>query len=423
MRVQGVITILCVVLMCCNGCCPPWRECPEPSPEPDTMKLEDEDTALYRVVWQRPLFEDTLYSITFFKPILFEDIVIFSRRKGPYFHQEFVAFDKDSGRVVWEWQEEVRNLTFDTEPLVLTDTLVVASGSQIYLIDMRTGRTLVEINEEIDTNYVPIGGLLTYFGGRLYQTYEREFNDSLAYIRSVDLQTFRWRTEVIDYTTYPGDLIDVYSPSVWIMEGGDTIFVCLKRIINYKVPNRDRASLISYNVTADTVLWERDRIDATGALVELRIEGERIYFIGDRHVECVNKYTGATIWKTRASFDGGVLLASNPLYTDKRIVIGTTTGYITSIDKETGRRMYYRDINVNGFYLTLHEERLYTANVSLNVVDYWTGRLLLEIRKPPSYSRRTPGSWDNGVVIDSETDLLYVEDGFFAICMTLPRVE
>ena len=387
------------------------------------MKLEDEDTALYRVVWQRPLFEDTLYSITFFKPILFEDIVIFSRRKGPYFHQEFVAFDKDSGRVVWEWQEEVRNLTFDTEPLVLTDTLIVASGSQIYLIDMRTGRTLVEINEEIDTNYVPLGGLLTYYGGRLYHSYERDFQDSLTYIRSVDLQTFRWRTEVIDYTTYPGDLIDVYSPSVWIMEGGDTILVSMKRIINYKVPNRDRASLISYNVTADTVLWERDRIDATGALVELRIEGDRIYFIGDRHVECVNKYTGATIWKTRDVHDKGDFLINTPLYTEDRIYLLSSSQKIMAIDKKFGRVLYYRGINGVGSYLTLHKGKLYRAFIYMDVIEANSGRLLLTIKKSHNYSRRTPGKWSDGVTIDPETDLLYVEDGFFAICMTLPRVE
>ena len=404
------------------GCCPPWQTCSDNYiEEQDSLKKYGD--LPYEVIWQVSLFNDTNYSITFVKPILFEDVVIFSRRKGPRLSVELVAYDKRSGEVRWEWTEEVRNLVFTDDPIVLNDTLVVVSGSQIYLIDMRTGRTIVEINEEIDTNFVPLPAI-SYYGGRIYQSYEREFKDSLTYVRSVDLKTFRWRTEVIDYTTYPGDRLSVYPPSIWINEHGDTIFVCLKRIYNYEDIGRKRANLISYNVTADTVLWEVEKIDRVGSNDRPpHIDGDRIYFIGTRHVECIDKHTGETIWKTRAVDDRGDLLVSTPIYTDDTIFLNSSNWYLIAIDKESGRRLYYRKMTGQGIYMTLYKGRIYRARVKLDVIDAKSGRVLLTIKKSHNYSRRTPGKWWNGVVIDPETELMYVEDGFFAMCLTLPKVE
>ena len=413
------LIIGCTVLL---SCCPPWQSCGDRPPEnQDSTKYGD---LPYEVKWQVPLFEDTLYSITaYFKPIVFEDLVIFSRRKGPSFNIELVAYDKRSGEVRWEWTEEVRNLVFTDDPIVLHDTLVVVSGSQIYLIDMRTGRTIAEINEEIDTNFVPLPAI-SYYGGRIYQSYEREFKDSLTYVRSVDLKTFRWRTEVIDYTTYPGDRLSVYPPSIWINDHGDTIFVCLKRIYNYKDWRRDRANLISYNITADTLMWERDSLDYVGWSTESpRVEGDRIYFFGARHIECINKHTGETLWKTVVVDDKGAILGNLPVYTEDTIFINTTTSYIVAIDKESGRRLYYREVSGNGSYLTLYKGKLYRSFIYMDVIDAKSGRVLLTIKKSHNYSRKTPGKWSDGVVIDPETELMYVEDGFFAMCLTLPEVE
>jgi len=414
MRLLGIYVFLI-------SCCPPWQQCKEIDNNNDVKR--DDTEAPYKVVWQTSLFGDTLYSITDFKPILFEDLVIFSRRKGPAFSEEIVAFDKRTGEKRWEWTEEVRNYVFTDEYIIRGDTLILASGSQIYLIDMHTGNTLKEINEEIDTNYVPLPAI-SYYGGRIYQSYEREFQDSLTYVRSVDLKTFRWRTEVIDHTTYPGDLLSVYPPSVWINENGDTILVCVKRIVNYKDFKRDKANLISYNITVDTVLWERDSVDKVGSIVESpRIEGDRIYFIGTRHVECFDRNTGETLWKTVVVDDGGFLLANVPIYTEDAIYLLSSTDDIIGLSKEDGRLIYGRKCKGNGSYLTLYKDRLYRAYITMDVIDAKSGRVILTIKKSHNYSRRTPGKWRNGVVIDPEMELMYVEDGFFAMCLTLPEVE
>ena len=421
LRNDFFITVYTAVLvLSIHSCCFPFQECEESIDGKDSTRSE---VYPYEVVWQRPIYEDTNFSLTIHRPIIFEDVVIFFRHRGPQQYEEIVAYDKRDGQIRWEWKGEVRNYDFDSNPIVLSDTLIIASGSQIYLIDMRTGRTIAEINEEIDTNFVPLPAI-SYYGGRIYQSYEREFKDSLTYVRSVDLKTFRWRTEVIDYTTYPGDRLSVYPPSIWINDHGDTIFVCLKRIYNYKDWRRDRANLISYNVTADTVLWERDSVDKVGSIVESpRIEGDRIYFVGTRHVECFDRNTGETLWKTVVVHGGGFLLANVPIYTEDTIYLLSSTYDIIALSKEDGRLIYGRKCNGNGSYLTLYKDKLYRANIMLDVIDAKSGRVLLTIKKSHNYSRRTPGKWRNGVVIDPETELMYVEDGFFAMCLTLPEVE
>ncbi len=416
-----MVVYTAVLVLSIHSCCFPFQECEESMDGKDSTRIE---VYPYEVVWQSPIYEDTNFSLTIHRPIIFEDVVIFFRHRGPQQYEEIVAYDKRDGQIRWEWKGEVRNYDFDSNPIVLSDTLIIASGSQIYLIDMRTGRTIAEINEEIDTNYVPIGGLLTYFGGRLYQPYEREWKDNLTYIRSVDLKTYRWRTEVVDSSSYEGDVVTVHAPTVWVSENGDTILVSVKRIINYRDRSRYRCNLVSYNITMDTLLWERDSIELTGSTADgLRIEGERIYFIGDRHVECVNKYTGETIWRRKVVEGRGLLLLSVPVYTEDEIYLLSTDKYIISIRSNDGNLRYKRRCSSFGFYLSLHKGRLYRAHVSFDIIDAKSGRVLLTIKKSHNYSRRTPGKWSDGVVIDPETELMYVEDGFFAMCLTLPKVE
>jgi len=404
-----------------SSCCLPYQDCNEIRYRQDSLKVRDKP---YRVVWQKPLFSDTNFSFTIYKPILYEDMVIFFRHGGPQQHEEIVAMDKRDGRIRWEWKEEVRNYDFDSNPLIISDTLIIASGSQIYLIDLHTGRTIKEINEEVDTNYVPIGGLLTHYRGRLYQTYEGEFNDNKSYIRSIDLMDGYWRTEVIDSSIYEGDFVALHAPTVWVTERGDTILVSLKRTVNLQDRQRYRCDLVSYNITADTVMWEREGIELTGSTADtIRIEGDRIYFVGDRHLECVNKYTGETIWRSKVLGRDGLLLLSKPLYTKDTIYLLSTNGYIIAMSKEDGRVIYNRKCNGNGSYLTLYEGKLYRSFITMDVIDSKSGRVILTIKKSHNYSRRTPGKWGDGVVIDPETELMYVEDGFFAMCLTLPEVD
>ena len=405
-------------LVVLHSCCPPWQDCKEPIPGPDSTRFKD---LPYEVVWQTPLFRDTNYSITIFNHIVYKDKVIFGRRKGRSQSIQIVAYDKKSGDRRWAWEEEVRNLNFTDDPLVLNDTLVVVSGSQIYLIDMNTGNTIYEINKTINSSFVPISPI-SYYDGRIYHCSERKFNDSLTFIRSVDLKSFKWRTEVIDHVDFPGDLLSVYPPSVWLMDNQDTILVSVKRIINYQNPNRDRCNLISYNITADTVLWERRNVDRVGSIIESpRIEGERIYFIGTRDVSCFNKYTGELIWKTHVVEDGGDLLISAPIYTKDTIFLLASTRNLTALDKASGRILFSKRSTGNASYITLHKDRIYRANVKLDIMDAKDGDLLMTIRKTHNYSRRTPGEWSNGVAIDPETELMYVEDGFFAMCLTIPK--
>ncbi len=387
-------------------------------PGPDSTRFKD---LPYEVVWQTPLFRDTNYSITDFKPILFKDKVIFARRKGRSQSVQIVSYDKKNGDRRWEWEEEVRNLNFTDNYLILNDTLVVVSGSQIYLIDMNTGNTIYEINKIINEDFVPIGPI-SYYRERIYHCSEKKFKDSLTYIRSVDLETYKWRTEVVDHVDSLGDLLAVYPPSVWLTNNQDTILVSVKRIANYQETNRDRCNLISYNITADTVLWERRNVDRVGSIIESpRIEGDRIYFIGTRDVSCFNKYTGELIWKTHVVEDGGVLLTSTPIYTRDTIFLLATTRNVTALDKSTGRILFSKRSTGNGHYLTLYKDRIYRAFIKFDIMDAKDGDLLMTIKKTHNYSRRTPGVWSNGVAIDPETELMYVEDGFFAMCLTIPK--
>ncbi len=405
-------------LVALHSCCPPWQDCKEPVPGPDSTRFKD---LPYEIIWQTPLFRDTNYSITDFKPILFKDMVIFGRRKGRSKSVQIVSYDKKNGDRRWEWEEEVRNLNFTDNYLILNDTLVVVSGSQIYLIDMNTGNTIYEINKRINEAFVPLPAISSY-NGRIYHSSERKFKDSLTYIRSVDLKTYKWRTEVIDHVDSVGDLLSVYPPSVWLTDNRDTILVSVKRVYNYENVNRRFCNLISYNITTDTVLWEKENVDHVGSITESpRIEGDRIYFIGTRDVSCFNKYTGELIWKTHVVEDGGVLLTSTPIYTRDTIFLLSTTEDVTALDKVTGRILFNNKCSGNGHYLTLYKDRLYRAFIEFDIIDAKDGEVLLNIKYTHNYSRRTAGVWSNGVTIDPETELMYVEDGFFAMCLTIPK--
>lgn len=397
--------------------CPPFCD---PIDTTDTIK----PILPYDLVWQIPLFEqDTQYSITSFYNTYYENMVFTSKRKGFTYNEIVIAFDT-LGNKIWEWEDHIKQPNYLYEGNQLDQKLLyVSSGREVHGINIDDGTTNFQTRE---LNYYQ-SGIISFTSGHLYHVFDDYYSVGNKKSRVVVYDTGSNKWDIV-YTIKQTDEYDVhlYPPGSWINEDSDTILVIPERKTNETgVGRRLRVDLHSYNASADTLLWIAKDIDTSAfALHNVNnppiIDGDRIYILLSRALHCFDKYTGEKIWETRFDNTGGAL-GTNYILADDKIVLASGGGYIIGIDKITGDFDFFKDYEGNVNHLIYYDERIYyTNNHRLLIVDANNGGLLHKW-KTHNYSERTPGAFSNGVAINPEQGVMYVQDGFFLMCIKIPE--
>ncbi len=401
---------------------------PQPLPVIDSRK----DELPYEIIWQTPLHPDTLYSVTIYvAPKIYRDRVIFDRRVRRSENQKFVAFNRFTGELVWEWDDyfefdgskgysKVRLLH---APPVYRDSLMFfTTYTGVFAVGMYSGKTVFKYKEPEQ-----------YYGQRDINVYGSKIfhpvsDDSMNIMRMIDYRTgeirevFRMRREEDGYGK------NMYAPGCWVNGAGDTIIVFQSRESRSR-PYGARSILFSYNITRDSLMWADTIMGVSSVSQPPYIEDERVYFLINDVLLCLDAHTAERIW----SVDGRALEGSFGTFNGRQILVTeeymfmcSSNGILVAVEKESGHYWYLGDVGGGAdYHMTYHDGRVYiTDNYALNIVDIFRSRngsyKLYEL-KTHNYNRRTPGRFTNGVAIDGENGYMYITDGFYAMCLTLPE--
>ena len=428
MKIFGYILFLFGLLLILTACppdpdiktCPPYCD---PIDTSDTTKPQ----LPYDLLWQVPLFpQDSQYSITRFTNKYYHNIIFTSKKKGWNYNEIVVAFDTLGNRL-WEWEDYIKPpKDISCIPHYSGNDMYITTGREVYAIDIESGTTIFQTRQE---NYPIPSYIIGYTSGKLYHVWNADgagIGNTKSSLMYYNKSNNEWEVE---FSLVSKDSFDValYPPSSWINENGDTILVFFDK--KYKTINENwplRVDLYSYNATADTVMWVAKHIDHSAfALPNVNnppiIDGDRIYLLCSRALHCFDKKTGEKIWETRFDDTGGAL-KTNYILADGIVIIASGGGFLIGIDKITGKfRFFKNDYGGSIEHLTYYNHRVYlTNNYGLYIGDTKTGNLLY-LLKTHNYCKRTPGAFCDGVAINPEQGVMYVQDGFFLMCIKLPE--
>ncbi len=430
MKIFGYTLFLYGLLLILTACppdpdiktCPPYCD---PIDTSDTIKPQ----LPYDLLWQVPLFpQDSQYSAVTgsFNTSYLKGKIFTSKKKGWNYNQIIVAIDTLGNRL-WEWEDYIKPpKNISCNPYYSGNDMYITTGREVHAIDIESGTTIFQTRKE---NYPIPSYIIGYTSGRLYHVWNADgagIGNTKSSLMYYNKSNNEWEVE---FTLVSKDSFDValYPPSSWINESGDTILVFFDK--KYKTINENwplRVDLYSYNATADTVMWVAKHIDHSAfALPNVNnppiIDGDRIYFFMHTIAYCFDRYTGEILWETKyVHADGDGTGSCNYILAEDKLISVTGQGYVFAIDKNTGKLLYRNDYGGFVSYITYYDGRIYYTDGDLMIVDARSGNLLHEFRTH-NYCKRTPGAFTNGVAINPEQGVMYVQDGFFLMCIKLPE--
>ena len=368
------------------------------------------DSLPYKLIWETPLFFDTTGSYSpHFPPVIIDDVVIFASN---HLHDERIdyvkAYDLKTGEVKWTWSDYKIIERWTSSICNNKDYLFVSSGEEIYGIDIRTGKTMLERRTKYSTQ------LISNYETLLF--YSESYNDSdSSSMFMYDLNKGYWK-EIFKTYKKDGFSANLYPPSVEIIENNDTLLYFQNR--GYKSSEYIESSeLYCYNMTKDTVLWKISRVDSLVSNINNPplIDDKHVYFLTAKTFHCYDKKTGDVVWETY--FSGTNFLTSNYLLSDDKVIVCGDNGELIGVYKDSGKVAYSDDINTDALHITLYKNWVITTyRTGLDILDEDTGHTLHSWDP-----HRSPGEFNTGVAVDELTGYMYVSDGFFMECIEFPE--
>lgn len=251
--------------------CPPF--CPGDSS--DTII----DQLPYELIWQTPLFEDTLYSISKMNNIYNNGFFIASKRKGPSFNEIVIAFDGRTGQKLWEWDDYLDNASnyFKCRAYVANDVLYESSTHEVHAINLLNGKTIFKT---VEYDYIP-STKISFTSKHLYHTYDFTILDnpeSKLMVHNPEENIWEVEFKIGKVDDFG---VSLSVPTSNYTNEGDTILYFANRM--YKTEGDEaRVDFIAYNISADSIFWVKEKIDTSAYAIpnsqnQPIIEGDCIY--------------------------------------------------------------------------------------------------------------------------------------------------
>ena len=347
-------------------------------PSTKVAELSDLENAFdVEVLWERSVGDGVDDYFSRLKPIVAYNKVYSASRMG-----DVIAFDKDSGKKVWQadlsdinnersfwdsrisakvaggptaglnkiflgtesgkvyaldaetgelvWQVKIKGEVI-TQPAIDSGILVVNSASGlIKAFDARTGEELWQVEQDvpaltlrgISTPVIASGGVLIGSGKGELSVYILEKGQA------------GWTTEVGEATgsTELERVIDVDSAPVVF---GDKIYVISAR-----------GNLVAIDLKSGRILWKRQY----SSFRQISVYRNDIYITNTSgHVYALNRINGIERWSNMELTNRSV---TGPAVVDNYIVVGDFEGYLHWLDQETGEIVSRHKVDGSGIHST-----------------------------------------------------------------------
>lgn len=385
--------------------------------DPPAVNNPSDDSIPYKLIWETPLFDDTLgsYAVQFL-PQIIGDYVIYASNDngwGPGERKDYVkAYDLKTGKVQWTWSGyKLERKTQRYDPQKYGDILVVSSGEEIYGLDSKTGTQLFERVTVGYRSVIQVSKGILFYSEEFYP--DGDSSSIFMYNNVNDT----WR-EIFKVHKQEYDYVCLYPPEVEFTPENDTILYFQKRKSLDKGPYSN-ADLYCYNLTKDTVVWQVVTVDSLVSNIgnPPLVDDSRVYFLSAKRFHCYDKQTGKKLWERYFS-NTNFLSAGYGLYKDVVYVVADN-GDLIAVYKSSGTVKYHKFGHFSQplFLAPIYKNYLLTCWDSVVITDMETADHLHILKS----HRFNPGQFNTGVAVDERTGFMYVSDGYFLECIEFPE--
>lgn len=416
-----LLTILCHVLI---GCYLPDDDfssspsCPVPdndyciygcdSDEPCTIGCRESQL---KEVWR---YGDGEVSVCIVGTLLHGDKVLY--RYG----DRWRANDKHSGELLWETVVNGAGTSLRSSH-IMGDRLFSSDSKDIYCFDIATGDIIWHVvADKTDSRMALIGAHL----------YKSAYPDMASHDTTKVIQRFSTENgakRIVTSYTMSGDINTfIGHPSGYVNANGDELLIT--GVSGYYIGNatQQRADLIAYNLTRDSMEWVLEDYFRTGGIPHaptIAPEARRVYVKASCAVHCLDADTGEELWTYSipdcgATQSSRVLLVNDVAYISEGAALYAVNASTGTLMWEHQSEEYYASFDD----LSFHEDILYGIQSShLTAVDVTHGRLIWSELSPDHMEDAATG-FDGKVAIDSETGRVYAADDRFMYCFEPPEL-
>jgi outer membrane protein assembly factor BamB len=368
----------------------------------------------FPIVWKEKLNRTGLTST----PHQYKGNIVFGHPADEVNNYLVYCLDLETGDSIWETRIET---PFEFDPfdkgnsVLHNDVLVLADSKRMFALSVENGRILWNYTDPHN------------FGGICVIDDNLHLADAVLRETST-MHRFNIRTgtkealfTISHGTDQPGRDFTPFlmMPVKWIHPSGDEILVLQNRSYGYDKIGPDgkfgysKMDLMAYNLTADSILWYRYEVDNFSSGARPAIDGDKVYFYGDRHAYCINPLNGETLWKYFIG-DGPEddFNTANILIVDDKLIVKPDNDHMHAVNKETGELIWMNNntASMPGL-LTVRNDTIWFSSGGILAIDANTGETLRNQYKASG------GSWIFPVAHHPENGYIYTSDASNFYCL------
>ena len=398
------IAILLALAANLVGCKPnEWPPVPEPP------------VAQSPVIWKKGLERSGLTST----PHYFRGNIIFGHPAKETNQYLVYCLNAETGDSIWKTRIVTSNefSPFDINDSHLFGNKIIFSRSKrFFVIDADNGSVLWKYEDPINYNGISIIDDYIYLADQVLRETSTMYRFDLNTGVKEELFTIRHGKDEPGGDFTPSLLM----PVKWLHPNGDEILVLQNRSYAYDRLGPDgmygysKMDLMAYNLTADSILWYRYEVDNFSSNVASPvIDGNKVYFYGDRHAYCINPLNGETRWKYFIG-DGPEddFNTANILIIGDKLIVKPDNDAMHAVNKETGERIWLNEntASMPGL-LTVHQDTIWFSSGGVLAIDANTGKTLIDQYKASN------GSWIFPVAHHPTNGTIFTSDatGFYCL--------
>jgi outer membrane protein assembly factor BamB len=375
---------------------------PQPVPTPDGLTIP-------KLVWKSPISSTLTSSIC---PIVHGDYALFSRAILSDSTDPIIAFDKNTGKKLWEWNDYKKSGSlsgYRNSYYAYDNVATITQGSQVYAIDLRIGKTLWQnrVSDAAMENVVGIGA--TIFHEKLKET-----NGSyLPYLAKCNIRTGQWQTIFTDSLMLNfTQRYEISEP--FINAVGDTMLTFMNGA--YRLPGnpggeKSLAFIYLFNVSKNKLIY---KIEINpGSSLTRKIRNNKIYILQDaKKILCwdIEKGQVSSEILGTSSYYGNITLEDNKIFV-------TTAAGIQGYDADSGTLLWTsnafetKNLVSNFDYFN---GVLYFSSGWLYAIDATSGKQLMH------YADNKNGEAAKGYIlklnVDKASKRIYIGNNLEALC-------
>jgi outer membrane protein assembly factor BamB len=391
--------------------------------EPVDPPPTDSSNLKIKVIWQVPIFQDSVKSGFNLKPHYFGERVVFTRWDLRTDYDKVFGFDIATGVKIWEWEPSIkpRLLSSRTDNIQYSNELILGSQQELYSLDMETGIENWQYIFPDGSNARP----------QTTQIYDQFFRSLVPDGIGPDVSTLgrsrfdklQWDSILTVYKT-DGYAPHLTRPALWVNPQSDSILIFQNRSFNFSTLD-GRIDIYAVNLRTRAVEWVINDLDPSGnsnVIAPPVVYNDKFYFLALDRLYCIDPATGTVVWQR--TFDGQQVIIVPLVLAESRFYIRAQfTGEIYCVDPATGNTVFktppigygvwYPDYYNGHFYFSTGDGKFY-------VVKAQNGQVMLS-EDPPNYAKDDRASFSSTTKIDPVHKLVYADDGFFYMAFKLPE--